>query len=81
VHVGEVVAGNIGTAERAQFTVIGDAVNVAARLESATKEHGVAVLASREALSAAGADLPDWHDVGEIVVKGRQQPIGVFTWR
>jgi class 3 adenylate cyclase len=81
VHVGEVVAGNIGTAERAQFTVIGDAVNVAARLESASKEHGVAVLASREALAAAGGALPDWHDVGEIVVKGRKQPIGVFTWR
>jgi class 3 adenylate cyclase len=85
VHVGEVVAGNIGTAERAQFTVIGDAVNVAARLESATKDHGVAVLASRETLDAAagveGGPLPAWHEVGSIQVKGRQQPIGVATWR
>jgi adenylate cyclase len=85
VHVGEVVAGNIGTSERAQFTVIGDAVNVAARLESATKDHGVAVLASRETIAAAvtvvGGALPGWHDVGSIVVKGRQQRIDVATWR
>jgi class 3 adenylate cyclase len=81
VHFGEVIAGNIGTAERAQYTVIGDAVNVAARLESATKELGVGVLISAEAIDAAGnADkLPDLRDIGSIAVKGRTGALRVAT--
>jgi class 3 adenylate cyclase len=81
VHFGDVIAGNIGTAERTQYTVIGDAVNVAARLESATKEHGVGVLVSADARAAAhGAhDLPALRDVGEISVKGRAGALRVTT--
>jgi class 3 adenylate cyclase len=81
VHYGEVVAGNIGTAERTQYTVIGDAVNVAARLESATKEQGVGVLVSADAIAAAaGAQrLPALRDVGEINVKGRAGALRVST--
>jgi adenylate cyclase len=80
VHVGDVVAGNIGTADRAQYTVIGDAVNVAARLESATKEHKVEVLVSADAIAAAGgAALPELRDVGTIQVKGRAAGIPVST--
>lgn len=82
VHVGDVVAGNIGTADRAQYTVIGDAVNVAARLESATKEHQVEVLVSADAVAAAAADgasLPPLREVGTIQVKGRAAGIPVST--
>jgi class 3 adenylate cyclase len=81
VHFGEVVAGNIGTAERTQYTVIGDAVNVAARLESATKEQGVGVLVSAEAIAAAGADatLPALRPVGALTVKGRSAALDVAT--
>jgi class 3 adenylate cyclase len=80
VHVGDVVAGNIGTADRAQYTVIGDAVNVAARLESATKEQRVEVLVSADAVAAAGAaSLPALRDVGTIQVKGRAAGIPVST--
>lgn len=80
VHVGDVVAGNIGTADRTQYTVIGDAVNVAARLESATKEQRVGVLISADAIAAAGAaPLPALREVGSITVKGREAPIAVST--
>ena len=83
VHVGDVIAGNIGTAERAQYTVIGDAVNVAARLESATKDHQLGVLISSDAIVAAVSSnallLPALRSVGEIRVKGRAAAIAVST--
>ncbi len=84
VHAGVVIAGNIGTAQRASYTVIGDTVNVAARLESATKEHGVPVLLSAELLARADAALlPPLVEVASgtgIAVKGRAQPIAVHTF-
>ena len=81
VHYGELVAGNIGTANRAQFTVIGDVVNVASRLESNTKALGVEVLLSAAVVEAAQSAPPviAAGDDGGIFVKGRAAPIPVFT--
>lgn len=80
IHRGVLVAGNIGTAERAQYTVIGDTVNVASRLESQTKELGVSVLVSSAAVRAvAGADgMPALRSLGEVRLKGRAEAIEVF---
>jgi adenylate cyclase len=81
VHFGAVVAGNIGTRERAQYTVIGDVVNVAARLESSTKDQGVPVLFSSAVVERARREggSVDVTAHGSIHVKGRAQPIDVFT--
>ncbi|OGQ23913.1 MAG: hypothetical protein A2138_10895 [Deltaproteobacteria bacterium RBG_16_71_12] len=80
VHRGVLVAGNIGTPERAQFTVIGDTVNVASRLEAQTKELGVPVLISAAAAQAAlGAPgVPALRSLGGVQVKGRVEPIQVY---
>ena len=53
VHYGPVVLGDIGSAQRMEFAVLGDAVNVASRLERATREAGCGVLVSAEAVEAA----------------------------
>jgi adenylate cyclase len=82
VHFGPVIAGNIGTQTRTQYTVIGDAVNLGSRLESATKELGVELLVSRElrdAALASAAALPALRPCGQIMVKGREQAVEVFT--
>ena len=78
VHYGAAVAGNVGTLEHAQYTIIGDVVNLAARLESATKDHNVELLFSRDLVDAAADDIAV-RAVGTIVVRGRNQAIEVFT--
>lgn len=75
VHRGAVILGTIGVAERMEVTAIGDAVNVAARLESLTKALGVAALASEDA--AAGGSVGA-RRVGAVRVKGRATPVELF---
>ena len=83
IHYGSVVAGNIGTPERLQYTVVGDVVNLASRIESATKDHNVAVLMTGTVVDAAmrsGAALPPLKALGSIAIRGRQAPIEVLSF-
>jgi adenylate cyclase len=78
VHFGAVVAGNIGTLEHAQYTIIGDTVNLAARMEGATKDLGVPVLVSRALKEAAGDAGLDLLPLGSLAVRGRDEAVEVF---
>jgi adenylate cyclase len=74
ISYGEVVAGNIGGVERFEYTVIGDAVNEAARLCELAKERDTGVLASSAAVEAASAEERDRWDLGEEVeLRGRKK--------
>ncbi|MFN3546688.1 MAG: adenylate/guanylate cyclase domain-containing protein [Mesorhizobium sp.] len=76
VQVGEVFCGVVGDPDRLEFTVLGDPVNVAARLEKATKEHGTPILATAEAVAAAGVD---WREVGVETLPGRSEPVRLMA--
>jgi adenylate cyclase len=73
VSSGTAVAGNVGAAERYEYTVIGDPVNEAARLCDAAKQRPSRVLASKAAVDAAGEEGTHWAPVGELRLRGRRE--------
>ena len=77
IHTGEAVIGNMGSETRFDYTAIGDAVNTAARLESATKEHGVSLLIGMTTERMTKYEL---EYVDEIKVKGKDNGIEVYTY-
>ncbi|MCG8510614.1 MAG: adenylate/guanylate cyclase domain-containing protein, partial [Rhodospirillales bacterium] len=78
INTGEIVSGAVGTAERLLFTVHGDEVNIAARLEQLNKDYGTYILATEQTMAAAG-DGFDFRLMGEVTVRGREQPTCVFS--
>jgi len=74
INSGEMIAGNIGSSTVMSYTVIGDAVNLASRLESATKDHGVRILISEAVRSRLTTGVRT-REIGAITVKGKTQPV------
>ena len=76
INSDQVVAGNIGSARRMDYTVVGDGVNVAARLESANKVYGTTILASSSTLALLRGRYC-LREIDLLRVKGRAAPIGL----
>jgi adenylate cyclase len=72
MHHGEVAVGEVGSERRMEFAVIGDTVNIAARIQEMTRELDVALLASDSVIRAAGEEAASgFRDLGDHAIRGR----------
>jgi adenylate cyclase len=78
INSGPAIVGNIGSSRRMEYTAIGDTVNLASRLESATKELGVGILISEYTHNALRGSFR-FKNMGAVQVKGRVDPVLTYS--
>lgn len=79
LHTGNLILGTVGESERMNSTVIADAVNLASRLEAATKYYGVGIIVSAQTVSKLSGSTPlNIRFLDKVQVKGKQEPVAIY---
>ena len=77
LNSGECVVGNMGSKQRFDYSVLGDAVNVASRLEGLCKQYGVPIVIGETTASLSGAS--DLTEIDSVQVRGKQEALKIYT--
>lgn len=75
INTGEFVTGNMGSQMRMNYTMMGDIVNTAARLEASAKVYGIYIQVTTAAFRAAGEDNFEWRDIDKVKVMGKSEAV------
>jgi len=78
INTGTVIGGTVGAGDRLSYTLLGDAVNTAARLQELNKTHGTAILIT-EATRAVAGDGFRFQRIGEVPIRGRSEGLEIYT--
>lgn len=78
LHAGYIVTGNVGTAQRKQYSITGNTVILASRIEQLNKKYASEILISKEVYEQTDIKDISTHSLGEVLIKGRAQPVELF---
>ena len=78
ISTGGVIGGSVGAGQRMSFTLLGDTVNLAARLEELNKHHGTRILVSESTRAHCNGEFA-FSPLGSVTVRGRSEPVAIFS--
>ena len=78
ISTGHVIGGSVGAGQRMSFTLLGDTVNLASRLEELNKQHGTRILVSGSTCQACGDEFA-FEALGSVAVRGRSDAVAIFS--
>ena len=75
INTGDIVTGNMGSRTRMNYTMMGDVVNTAARLEASAKQYGIYIQTTMPTLEMAGPDKFEWRQIDKVRVMGKKEAV------